>query len=1053
MKTQRPHSIASTFIGNTYLLSLSIIIILVGGFSAFNGLPRLEDPIISNRNAQIATVFPGASAERVEALISEPLEQKLKEVPDIKSIESISRTGVSVVSIELADKINEDTNDAIFSEIRDKMREASNEFPQEALDPIFDDKRNAVAYTLILALSWTDGHSEHIGILQRHADYLADQIRSIGGTDLVRIFGKAKEEITVTLNSDLLALMDVTPHQVAQALMQSDAKLSAGVLRNSDSEMLLEVKGEFDSVQRISEVPISINDSGYLMKLGDLAHIENSLKDPQSEIAVRDGRRSILVAARVEPEQRVDKWIDANLKSIDSFNDQYGNGFRADIVFNQESYTAQRLNDLVFNLLLGAVVVFLVVFFTMGWRSSLIISSALPLVASLTLFIVALNGGKLHQMSIFGMIIALGLLIDNAIVMTDEVRRQLRTGLEPVQAFSAALRHLFWPLLSSTVTTILSFLPILLLPGPAGDFVSSISSSVIIALIVSFFVGMTIIGSFASLFGKSSDRKVPGFLKNGLFFGSTKSWVEKVYLWVVRYPGYAVLISLIMPVLGVSLASSLGNQFFPRTDRNMFEIEIRMPTSASLESTRIMSEKVSQIILNSKEVEHIDWLIGGSFPTVYYNLIMNQDGAKNYAHGIITSDHFDSVKKLIPELQGELDELFPEAQILLTQFAQGPPAEADVEIRFSGPDLNVLRKIGDDVRVILAEHPEILHTLTTLSGGEPKAWVEVDEVLAAQTGQTPVGIARQLGAAFEGSQSGFILEGIENMPVRIKFPQLEKDQIADVDNFRILNNSSEWVPVSALGNIDIRPTQGAITRLDGARVNKIFGFAKSGTLPVDITQSIMRSMEAQDYSLPDGYKMEIGGETENRDEAVGNLLLYLPVIVVLTIAILVLTFKSVRIAVILLSAALLSTGFGLIATWIMQFPLSFNTIIGSMGLMGLAFNSSIVVIAAIRQNPKAAKGDPVAISQAVSRTSRHLLSTTLTTMGSFLPLLIFIGGQFWPPLAIVLAGGVGGSTLLAMTFTPAMYKLLMCSPKIGQFKAIISRQVLPETLKPVFQAS
>lgn len=1051
MKKLKPHPIASLFIGNTYLLLLSVVIILVGGLSAFNGLSRLEDPIISNRNAQIATIFPGASADRVEALISEPLEQKLKEVPNIKSIESISRTGVSVVTVELADKVNENTNDAIFSEVRDKMREASNEFPSGASEPVFDNKRNAVAYTLILSLSWPNGNEEHFGLLQRHADHLADQLRKLGGTELVRLYGKAQEEVTVSVDEDQLALIGLSTESVNQALLTSDSKISAGVIRNAHSELLLEVDGDFDSIQRISEVPIRINDQGYITKLGDVAKIEYAIKNPQTEIAIRDGKRAILIAARVEPEQRVDKWISSALKTVENFDKQFANGFQVEVLFNQESYTSERLNDLVFNLFLGAIVVFIVVFLTMGWRSSLIISSALPLVASLTLFIITLYGGKLHQMSIFGMIIALGLLIDNAIVMTDEVRRQLRDGLTPLQAFSAALRHLFWPLLSSTMTTVLSFLPILLLPGPAGDFVSSISSSVIVALIVSFFVGMTIIGSLATLFGKSSERKVPGFLQSGLFYGNPAAWVEKVYRWVVSYPGYAVMISLIFPILGVGLASTLGNQFFPRTDRNMFEIEIRMPTGASLEATMAMSEKVSRIISENEEVKHLDWLVGGSFPTVYYNLIMNQDGAKNYAHGIITSDHFESVKKLIPELQHELDNAFPEAQILLTQFAQGPPAEADVEIRFSGPDLGKLRSIGDQARVILAEHPDILHTLTTLSGGEPKAWLGVDEVLASHTGLSPVGIARQIGLSYEGSRSGLVLEGIENLPVNLKFSEDEKDQIGDVENYRILNESSHWVPLNALGNIDIRPEQGAITRLDGERVNKILGFARSGTLPVDIARSIIDKLNSNGFLLPDGYKMTVGGETENRDEAVGNLLVYLPVIVVLTIAILILTFRSIRIAIILLSAALLSTGFGLIASWLMQLPLSFNTIIGSMGLMGLAFNSSIVVIAAIRQNPLAAQGDPKAIGHAISRSSRHLVSTTLTTMGSFLPLLIFIGGQFWPPLAIVLVGGVGGSTLLAMTFTPAMYKILLCSSFLADVKSQLTKIVLPQPQLPASQ--
>ncbi len=1023
------HFLARAFVGNRHLLVLSIVIILVGGWSAYSSLPRLEDPVISNRAAQIKTFFPGATAARVEALISEPLEQRLKEISAIKHIDSTSRTGISVVAVELVDGVDEESNDAVFSEIRDKVNEASSVFPEEALPSIFDDKRNAVAYTMITALRWADGAEGKMAILNRQAEELADRLRAVSGTDLVRLYGAPQEEIRVEVDPEKLNGLGMTIGELANVLRRADAKVAAGQLQSGQSDLVLEVGGNFESVERVRNVVVRSLPRARTILVRDVAAVQKAWADPPRDLALRDGMRCVLVAARVESDQRVDLWADQAKRVLAEFRQDLGGGIAVEPVFDQDSYTSRRLGQLGQNLLLGAGVVLLVVFVTMGWRASWIIGTALPLTAGLTLFVVAFQGGKLHQMSIFGMIIALGLLIDNAIVMTDEVRRYLKQGLAPVAAASHAIRHLFWPLLSSTLTTVLAFVPILLLPGNAGDFVSSISTSVIVALSASFVVAMTVIPALAGLYGKvSAERRGWAWLGHGV--GLRPAWSKRLLALLqkgVESPVRSLAVSLPIPLIGFALATTLGSQFFPRTDRNMFEIEVRLPESASLERTRRVAEAVEGFLFQTEGVQHVAWLIGGSYPSVYYNLVMNQDGAKNYAHGIVTADDFEKVSRMVPQLQQQLDYEFPEAQVLLSKFAQGPPADADVEFRLVGPDVGVLQDLGEQVRVVLGEHADILHTRSSVPRGEPKLWFEANENALRLAGLSLTDVSRELDAALAGVVGGTVLEDVEELPVRVRRSGERRDQAEELGRLNLQVSSadtgSRWAPLMAFGDLKLRPEQGGITRRDGARVNKIYGYARSGSLPIDIAQDVLATLPERDFVMPPGYRMELGGESENQAEALGNLGLYLPVIVVLTIAILVLTFRSVRIAVILLVVAPLSVGFGMLATWCLQFPLSFNSIIGSLGLMGLAFNSSIVVIAAIRQNGAAASGEPAAIAGAVAQTSRHLLSTTLTTIGSFLPLLILIGGQFWPPLAIVLVGGVGGSTFLALTLTPALYAL------------------------------
>ncbi len=1033
------HPVASWFLGNRHLLVLIIVIAIVGGLSALKGLPRLEDPIITNRNPQIITLFPGASASRVESLVTEKIEQKLKEIPEIKHIDSTSRAGVSVVAIELADAVTKETNEQIFTEIRDRLSDAAVQFPPGVLPPDFDDKRNAIAYTLITALSWSEGGESNLGILSRQAEELADRLRGVPGTELVRIFGEPVEEISVTVDHDELAALGLTMNQVAAAMRQADAKVPSGFLRAADANILLEVAGELDSIERIRSVPLLVEaETGRTVRLGDVAKIERAIREPVGEISLSNGNRSILVATRVQGSRRVDLWaLDANA-AVAEFRSEIGGGIDVEVVFDQDKYTSDRLSQLSGNLLLGALVVLIVVLVTMGWRSSLIVGLALPLTASLTLFVVAMNGGSLHQMSIFGMIIALGLLIDNAIVMTDEVGKYRRKGKSPAEAFSLAFRHLFLPLLSSTVTTILAFMPILLLPGGAGDFVGSIAGSVIVALAVSFFVAMTVIGALAALL-TSPEEKRSGrltWLREGIRGGRISKAGGQMIRFAVRRPLIGVAAAIAIPIVGFMLAQTLGSQFFPRTDRNMFEVEVWLPTESSIENTRRVAQAMEEVIRERESVTRVDWLVGGSFPSVYYNLIMTQDGAGHYAHGIITATDFDSVTEMIDGLQRDFDEQFPEAQIVLNKFAQGPPSNADVEIRLLGPSIETLQALGEEVRVVLAEHPDILQTQVTMPRGEPKLQLNANEEAARLAGLRLTEVASQLQGALEGSTGGTLLEGIEEMPIRIRYARESRDDVSGIGGFNLPTPGGQsWIPLSSIGELELKPELGGITRRDSVRTNKILGFAQPEALAIGLTEDVMIRLEQRGFQLPTGYRLELGGESESQADAVGNLMIYLPVIVVLTIAILVLSFRSVRIALILLMVAPLSAGFGLLATWAMQFPLSFNTIIGSMGLMGLAFNSSIVVLASIRANPAAKDGDPDAIATAVMGSGRHLISTTLTTMGSFLPILIFIGGQFWPPLAIVLAGGVGGSTLLAMTFTPAMYRILNCGDCKGKARS------------------
>ncbi|RMB02012.1 efflux RND transporter permease subunit [Eilatimonas milleporae] len=1038
-------TIASLFFRNRHLLVLTILVILVSGLSAIVSLPRLEDPRIVNRNPLIITPMPGASAERVETLVTEVLEEALQEVDAIKDVESTSSAGVSVIVVELEDAVTAAQNAAIFSEIRDKISEARPSLPAGALEPQIDDKRDPAAYTLIAGVSWRGEAEPALGVLNRRAEDLAERLRNVPGTELVRIYGEPDEEITVTVNAEDLAELGLTAGDVAWATALADTKTPAGVLRGDRADVSIEVAGELSSLSRIGHVPIAVGGDQQSVRIADIAHIERAYRDPPTEIGLVNGKRTVFVAARIGFGRRVDLWAkDANAVLAEAAAET-GGPVIIEPVFEQERYTTGQLAELSGNLIAGALVVVAVVFVMMGWRLALIVGAALPLTVAMVLFGLQVSGNAIHQMSIFGLIIALGLLIDNAIVMADEVAKNKAAGKTPLQAVEAAVGHLFTPLFASTLTTVLAFAPIFLLPGSVGDFVGSIGQMVILALISSFIIAMTVTAALAGLFAEPSAPDAPKrFWRDGLTSKRFGRFYRGALLSGLKRPWAAIVVAIAAPVAGFAVAPTLGNQFFPPVDRDMFEVEVWAPSDASLSRTADLAYAIEAEIKAFAETEQMTWLVGGSFPSVYYNLMMDKDAAAHYAHGIVTAPSNEAAKAMIAPLQAHLDERFPDAQIVLGQFGQGPPLTADIEYRVFGPSIAELQRIGERLRTGLQNYSGVLHTQMTMEGGHPKLWFNADEDETQLAGLRLTEVASQLQSNLEGATGGFIIEQLEQLPVRVRYENTVRADVSDIASTPLVTqNSDRWVSAAALGDFTLRPELRSITRFDRERTNIIRGYTANDALPIDITRDVLEQLEAEGFILPAGYRIELGGAVEQDAAAKGNLLTYAPVLLTLTIATLVLVFRSAAIAGLLGAVAFLSLGLGMLSTFAIGFPISFNTILGTLGLIGLAFNNAIVVLAAIRANPVAKAGDPEAVTEAILGTSRHIVSTTLTTIGGFLPLLLFVGGDFWPSLSIVLAGGVGGSMILALIFVPAVYRLVV--KPAGKPKAAASKTVSPSS--------
>ena len=1019
-----------------HLLVLSLVIILVAGLSALGSLPRIEDPRIDTRNALIITQYPGASAERVEALVSDVLEDRLREIFEIKEVKSTSRAGISIILIETQDWIDNSSNEELFSEIRDAIGAASALFPEGTSDPIFDEKRGATAFTLLLSLRAEHPDTTPITLTARLAQELTDRLRNVSGTELVRVYGEPNEEISVSIDPIKLAATGLTLQQVSARIQNADPKLPAGMLNTEQSNLRFSVSKGLSGVDMIAAIPL-INQGGRYLRVEDVASVTRGFSTPRSELAFLDGKESIFVAARMQPSLRSDVWTKKALAEVEQFNRDFDGTLTASVAFEQNVYTATRLADLSMNLLMGCAVVMLVILLFMGFRAAWIVGLALPLCASFALFSLSFYDEQIHQMSIFGMIIAIGLLIDNAIVITDEIRINLQDPqLTRVGAMAKSVAHLFAPLLASTLTTVLGFMPIFLLNGTIGDFIGPIAISVVMALIGSLFISLTIIAALAARFLPKNDGVAKGTnVAEQATENSSSSWwqvgIQAPHLtaafskqlgrWI-KQPTLVISAICVLCLSGFALSTQLANVFFPSADRDQFEVYLWTQEGSSIDNTSAYALRVDQQIRQYDGVEQVSWLVGGSAPSVYYNQTMTRDNMPYFANAVVTTRTVEGASSLVGKLQQDLDNLYPEVQIVVRAFGQGPPIAAPVEVEIFGPDLNTLNELGEQVRALMSEIDGISQSIASISMGEPELNIDTDSDRLSYLGISLADLATQMQINFSGITGGSVLESTEEIPVRVRLAESFRQDVMGVDAMPIpvaADNAISWSPLAAVTTLSLNPATSSITRVNGERLNRIQAFLLPGVPAIDASNTL-RELLDKNLTLPQGYRIHLAGDADEQQQALGQLATYAPVLLVLMITTLILTFSSLRMASVIGLVAVLSVGLGMFSLWLSGLPVGFNPLLGCAGLIGVAINGSIVVIAAINANPKARCGDTKAIVEETMSCSRHILSTTFTTVGGLIPLLLFSEGSFWPPLAVVIAGGVGFSVMLSLVFTPTI---------------------------------
>ncbi|MGK7919068.1 MAG: efflux RND transporter permease subunit [Trichodesmium sp.] len=1022
------------FYRNFRLLILAILIIVVWGTSSFFTLPRLEDPELTSRLAVITTFWPGADAERVETLITEKIESELSEIEEIKDYDSTSRAGTSLINIELLDSVEATNADTIWLRIRERLNQVDAQLPTGTSKPRLEELE-VKAYAMITALTWEQDTEPNYAILTRLSELLKDELLALPGTEKVAEIGNPQEEIVVEIDAARLASIGLTTQQLSAQIQQSDAKVSSGLFRGQNNDLLLEVDSDLDSLERIKNIPISFSNQGQFTRLGEIAEVRKTIAEPPNELALINGRPASTLAAFVESDYQIDLWAKSAEAVIEKFRQELGEGLKLEIIFNQSNYIETRLKSLIVNLLISGMLVFGITVFLMGWKSAIVVGLALPLSSCMVLGMMKFLNVQLNQMSITGLIVALGLLIDTAIIVVDEVTKNIVSGLKVETAISKAINHLFLPLTASTLTTVLAFLPIVLMPGTGGEFVGGIGLSVIFAVLSSLFISLTIGSGLAGKLYNNHHHYSQNNQSKWWQTGFTNSYLTEIYQVTLRSifstPWLGILLGLALPIIGLIQVGNLPKQFFPPVDRDQLQIELELPALSSIETTKNTAIEVRNLMLKNPEIEELQWFVGRSSPRYFYNITSGRQAA-NYAQGFL---QLNSIAKseLVNKLQAEVDTAFPEAQILIRKLEQGPPFDAPVEMRIYGPNLKGLQELGEQARSLLVQVPKVTHTRDTLSEIRPQLQLQVNEEEIRLAGLDRASLSQQLETSLEGNLGGSIIEDTEELPVRVRVSNAKRGDLSKIKSLDLqptnssLNqnrfSATDTIPLSALAKVELQPEFSVIRRRNGRRVNLIQGFIAAGVLPSEVLNGWQQRLNDSNFELPSGYWLEVAGESEQQGNSEANLFSTLPLVFLLAASILVLSLNSFRATAIIGGVAICAIGLGFFSLWLFGYPFGFTSLIGTFGLVGIAINDSVVVLAAILEDPEASTGNRRAMRQVVMGSTRHVVATTLTTMIGFVPLLVE-GGSFWPPLAVAIVGGVGGSTLVALYLVPCCYLLL-----------------------------
>ena len=1011
--------IVDLYLDRPRIFLLAMLFIIAGGLLSYDSLPRQENPQLAERWANITAVLPGATPQRVETQIADVLETQLREIDEIKIIDSTSLSGVVRVGLELKEIIGKGETDEVWAKVQETLSQSAALVPP-GTNISFN--HSGPPTTVLFALQWRGDGDPQMVILSRLANQFKRKLANITNSKQALVYGDTKEEIFVGADLDLLTDAGMNIQSIAIAIDRYDSKRAIGNIVGQDAEFRIKAHDNISLINDLKKLPLKISDDYQAIRLEDVATVEKLPVDPPIEIVSYNGIPSVFVEVRGKFAQRTDLYSKAVLRVADIFKEGLPDEIGLEVIFNESDFVEEKFSFLMQSILLATFIVLFLSYLLLGPRSAVIVSAVVPLTILLVLIGCTILQVPLHQTSVTGIILSLGLLIDNSIIVVEDYRYRKSQKLVNREAIYASIKHLSLPLLAATVTTGLAFMPMAAGKGASPEFVGDMAITIILAVSSSLFLALTVVPVLLktmedSNFLNLNKSKNIGFSHQGL-----RTRYRAFLAWALFKPSRALVLSLILPILGFVSFGFLDTDFFPNQGKSMFKVEVELDANASIYATNQRVTSIRDQVLLEDYVTRDMWWVGRRLPRLLYNIIggPSGEGSDNLATGVFFTSSYSEMDSSLANLAKRLEKDHADVRVRVSKFTNGPPVEFPVNIAIFGDDNQVLKSLGEELKSILAKSPQVSDVLADQSASVTGLEINLDEVNLAFSSKSSQEIIDQISASTRGIYVGSMLDGNKEVPIRIKNKNREASEVNQTA-FLAINSAEGFDYVESFSDISYTSEINQINRYQGTRNNAVKAAVYPGTLASTVLNDVADELKAFEDSLPVGYSIAQFGDAEERAESFGQLFSTFFLFLGLIVMTLVMILNSFRQASIILLVGTLCIGLGFLGMFVGFQNFGFIGLVGIVGLAGLAINDSIVVLSHLNEDAGTGQVSKDTLIETTVRSTRHILTTSLTTMGGLLPLLF---DKFFETLAWAMCFGVMGSALLALLLIPSMFCFL-----------------------------
>jgi len=989
-----------------------LFLIAVAGVLAFFQLGRAEDPPFTVKQLTVITAWPGATAQEMQDQVAEPLEKRLQELKWYDRTETYTRPGLAFTMVSLVDRTPPSQVQEEFYQARKKLADEAIKLPAGVIGPMVNDEFSDVTFALFALKA----RGEPQRLLVRDAEALRQRLLHVPGVKKVNIIGEQAERIFVSFSHDRLATLGVSPQEIFAALNGQNMLTPAGSIETVGPQVFLRLDGAFDKLQKIRDTPVVVQ--GRSLKLSDVATVERGYEDPATFLVRNGGEEALLLGVIMR-----EGWNGLDLgKALDvetsNINAGMPLGMTLTKVTDQSVNIDSAVGEFMVKFFVALLVVMLVCFLSMGWRVGVVVAAAVPLTLAVVFVVMAATGKNFDRITLGSLILALGLLVDDAIIAIEMMVVKMEEGYDRIKASAYAWSHTAAPMLSGTLVTAIGFMPNGFAQSTAGEYTSNMFWIVGIALIASWVVAV----AFTPYLGVKllpDIKPVEGghaAIYNTRHYNRFRQILTRVIArkwWVAG----TVIATFFVAIVGMGLVKK---QFFPTSDRPEVLVEVQMPYGTSIEQTSATTAKVETWLQQQEEAKIVTAYIGQGAPRFYLAMAPELPDP-SFAKIVVLTDSQEAREALKFRLREAVAEgLAPEARVRVTQLVFGPYSPFPVAYRVMGPDPAKLREIASQVEGIMQASP-LMRTVNTDWGPlVPTLHFNLDQDRLQAVGLTSSAVAQQLQFLLTGVPITAVREDIRSVQVVGRAAGDIRLDPAKIDGFTLVGATGQRIPLSQVGEVDVRMEDPILRRRDRTPTMTVRGDIAEGLQPPDVSSAIIKQLQPVIDRLPSGYRIEQAGAIEESGKAGKAIVPLVPIMVAMTLLIIILQVRSVSAMIMVFLTAPLGL-IGVVPTLlIFNQPFGINALVGLIALSGILMRNTLILIGQIHHNANEGLDPFHAVIEATVQRARPVLLTALAAILAFIPLTHSV---FWGTLAYTLIGGTFVGTIMTLVFLPAMYSI------------------------------